>query len=74
MIESVIRVSKISQLIGLTSTTLVYGPLVSPTTKSISIAQELIRILQNTPQNTKSIEIIKNHLDIIKIFGNIEFR
>lgn len=74
LIESVIRVSKISQLIGLTSTTLVYGPLVSPTTKSISIAQELIRILPNTPQNTKSIEIIKNHLDIIKIFGNIEFR
>lgn len=74
LIESVIRVSKISQLIGLTSTTLVYGPLVSPTTKSISIAQELIRILPDTPQNIKSMEVIKNHLDIIKIFGNIEFR
>lgn len=74
LIESVIRVSKISQLIGLTSTTLVYGPLVSPTTKSISIAQELIRILPDTPQNIKSMEVIKSHLDIIKIFGNIEFR
>lgn len=74
LIESVIRVSKISHLIGLTSTTLVYGPLVSPTTKSISIAQELIEMLPNTLKNNKSIEIIKNHLDIIKIFENIEFR
>lgn len=74
LIESVIRVSRLSQLIGLTSTTLVYGPLVSPNTKSISIAQELIRILPNTPQNIKGIEVIKNHLDIIKIFGNIEFK
>lgn len=74
LIESVIRVSQISQLIGLTSTTLVYGPLVSPTTKSISIAQELIRILPDTSQNIKGSDVIKNHLSIIKIFGNIEFR
>ena len=73
LIESVIRVSKISQLIGLTSTTLVYGPLISPDTKSMSIAEELIRILPNSSQNTKGTEVIKNHLDIIKIFGNIEF-
>ncbi len=74
LIESVIRLSKISRLIGLTSTTLVYGPLVSPTTKSISIAQELTAMLPHTQNNIKGIETIKDHLDIIKIFENIEFR
>ena len=73
LIESVIRVSQISQLIGLTSTTLVYGPLVSPNTKSISIAQELTKLLPSTPKNNKGIEVINNHTEIIKIFENIEF-
>ena len=74
LIESVIRLSKISQLVGLTSTTLVYGPLVSPTTKSISIAQKLIKMLPPTQTNIKGIETIESHLDIIKIFDNIEFK
>ena len=74
LIESVIRLSKISQLIGLTSTTLVYGPLVSPTTKSISIADNLIAMLPHTQTNSKGIDVIQSHLDIIKIFDNIEFR
>lgn len=74
LIESVVKVSKIRQLIGLTSTTLVYGPLVSANTRSISIAAELCSILPKTSKNLEGIKVINEHLKIIKIFDNIEFR
>lgn len=74
LIESVIRLSKINKLIGLTSTTLVYGPLVSTSTESISIAQELITMLPYTHDNIKGIEVMSQHLEIVKIFKNISFR
>ncbi|WP_227429030.1 alpha-2,8-polysialyltransferase family protein [Psychrobacter sp. I-STPA6b] len=74
LIESVVKISKLSQLIGLTSTTLVYGSLISPNTKSISIANELIKMLPNNKENQKGIDVIKQHLEIIRIFENIEFR
>ena len=40
LIESVIKISNISTVIGITSTTLVYAPLVSSKTKSISIVSQ----------------------------------
>lgn len=74
LIESVIRISKIKQLVGLTSTTLVYGPLVSPETKAISIADQLMEILSTTPRNLKGFKEIELHLAELKLFDNIEFR
>ena len=74
LIESVIRISKIKQLVGITSTTLVYGPLVSVETKAISIAEELMRILSTKPSNFKGFKEIELHLAELKLFDNVEFK
>ena len=73
LIESVIKVSGIRSVVGLTSTTLVYAPLVSSKSNSISIAEELIALLSSNKANTVGIKTILEHLQILKIFENIEF-
>lgn len=73
LVEPVIKVSNIQKVIGLTSTALVYAPLVSNGTQSISVAQALIDNLPKTEQNTIGINTIEGHLEILKIFNNIQF-
>lgn len=73
LVEPVMRVSNIQKVIGLTSTALVYAPLVSHHTQSISVAQALIDNLPKTEQNVIGITTIKEHLEILKIFDNIQF-
>lgn len=73
LIEPVIKVSGIGTVIGLTSTTLVYAPLINEGSKSISIAQTLIERLPKSKQNIKGCQTMSEHLKIIKIFDNIEF-
>lgn len=73
LIEPVIKVSGISTVIGLTSTTLIYAPLINEGTKSISIAQTLMARLPKSKQNIKGCQTMSEHLKIIEIFDNIEF-
>lgn len=73
LVEPVIKASNIQKVIGLTSTALVYAPLISHHTQSISIAQALIDNLPKTEQNTIGSTTIKEHLEILKIFDNIQF-
>jgi len=74
LIESVIRLSQIDRLVGITSTTLVYGIKVSPNTRAISIASELIDLLSSNKRNHKAFADIELHLAELKLFKNIEFR
>lgn len=73
LVEPVMKVSNIQKVIGLTSTALVYAPLVSHHTQSISVAQALIDNLPKTEQNAIGSATIKEHLEILKIFDNIQF-
>lgn len=73
LVEPVIKVSNIQKVIGLTSTALVYAPLVSENTQSVSVAQALIDNLPKTEQNAIGSSTIKEHLEILKIFDNIQF-
>lgn len=73
LIEPVIKASKISTVVGLTSTTLVYAPLISQGTRSISIAQVLMDKLPKNKQNIEGSKVIAEHLEIIRVFDNIEF-
>lgn len=73
LIESVIKVSKIRCLVGIASTTLIYAPLISPATKSISIAYQLIELIQSKKNNHKGIKTIQEHIKILKIFNSTEF-
>lgn len=73
LVEPVIKASNIQKVIGLTSTTLVYAPLISKNTQSISIAQYLIDNLPKTEQNLVGCKVIQEHLEILKTFNNIDF-
>ena len=73
LIESVIKVSKIRCLVGIASTTLIYAPLISPTTKSISIADKLVKLMESKKNNHKGVKNIQEHIEILKIFNSTEF-
>lgn len=73
LIEPVIKVSEIGTVVGLTSTTLVYAPLINEGTRSISIAKALIKKLPKSKQNISGCQTIADHLKIIEIFDSIEF-
>lgn len=73
LVEPVIKVSNIQKVIGLTSTALVYAPLVSKNTQAISVAQALIDNLPKTEQNAIGSSTIQEHLEILKVFNNIQF-
>lgn len=73
LVEPVIKISGVQKVIGLTSTTLVYAPLISENTQSISVARALMNHLPKTDQNAIGCRTIQDHLDILKIFPNIQF-
>lgn len=73
LIEEVVKVSKVQGVIGITSSALVYSPLLSPECKSYSIADTLVSNLINHTRNTKGIDMIEAHTKILKQFENIYF-
>lgn len=75
LIETVIKLVKFNSVIGITSTTLIYTPLISPETRVIAIADSLIRLLENRSNLDceKHLDNIKEHLKIIRVFNNITF-
>tara|TARA_R110000850_G_scaffold95327_1_gene200383 strand:- start:19 stop:1311 length:1293 start_codon:yes stop_codon:yes gene_type:complete len=73
LIEEVVKVSKVQGVIGITSSALVYSPLLSPGCKSYSIADTLVSNLINHTRNTKGIDMIEAHTKILKQFENIYF-
>lgn len=75
LIEALIKLVKFERVIGITSTTLVYTPLISSKTQVISIADSLIRFFEENKSidSKNSILNIKNHLKILRRFQNIEF-
>lgn len=69
LIESLISIAQPKMLVGLTSTSLVYSPLVSSSTKSISIARSFVDLVRLN--NNDGCKLILEHLDILKSFNNI---
>jgi len=70
---TIIMLNKIQGVIGLTSTSLVYTPIISKETKVYSIASILLDKIDNSLDNKNGISLIKNHFDILKSFEHIYF-
>ncbi len=70
LIEPTIQAINPQGVIGLTSTSLVYAPLVSPYTKVYSIKPWFINLIPSIGNET-GIEILNNHFDILKQFKHI---
>ena len=73
LIEPTIAMLKIQGVIGLTSTTLVYAPIVSQRTNVYSIAPILLDRISKSLDNKNGIFLIKEHFKILKCFPHIYF-
>lgn len=71
LIESIISTVKIRGVIGLTSTVLVYAPMVSSKTTTYSIVPLFLKNISNN-ENRKGIEILYEHFEILKNFKHIK--
>ncbi|MEA3315924.1 MAG: alpha-2,8-polysialyltransferase family protein [Campylobacterota bacterium] len=72
LIEPTIQAVNPKGVIGLTSTSLVYAPLVSPNTKVYSIKPWFTNLVPMIG-NEKGIEIINDHFDILKQFKHVVY-
>lgn len=74
LIETVIRVVGFESVVGLTSTVLMYTPLISPQTKVISVANLLVRFFEQSNENIKNDIVlnIKNHAAILENFKKVK--
>ena len=70
LIEPTIQMVKPKGVIGLTSTSLVYAPLVSPKTKVYSIKPWFINLIP-TENNQTGIDIINDHFKILQQFKHV---
>lgn len=70
LIEPVIKKFKIKMLIGLTSSSLVYSPLISKKCQPYSIAPLMLELCNNE-QSKKGIITLSQHFDILKNFKNV---
>lgn len=70
LIEPVIKKFKIKMLIGLTSSSLVYSPLISNKCQPYSIAPLMLELCNNK-QSRKGIITLSQHFDILKNFTNV---
>jgi hypothetical protein len=70
LIEPTIQFVKPKGVIGLTSTSLVYAPLVSPYTNVYSIAPWFLSMIPSV-KNQNGIEIIQNHFKILEQFKHV---
>lgn len=68
LIEPFIYYTRPKGILGITSSTLIYAPLMSIQTFSISIANVLINSLKKQDQNTS---LIEKHLKIIQIYEHV---
>lgn len=75
LIEPIIYVSQVKEVFGITSTVLVYAPLILEKCKSVSIAKSLIEEIKLNSSHDKKTNIteIEQHLEILYIFKNIIF-
>lgn len=71
LIEPTISMVKPKAVLGLTSTTLVYVPLVSPKTQVYSIALPFLKIVSQNSYNQNGASIISEHLEILKDFHHV---
>lgn len=73
LIESVLYESDIKTIIGLTSSTLIYAPLLYDGVRPISIANLLIEeMATNGAIKTEILDTIREHLAIIRLFDVVE--
>lgn len=73
LIEPLLHTSGVKTVIGLTSSTLIYIPLLFDDVRSISIATLLIDAMENSQVgNTKALATLKEHLAIIHLFEKVE--
>lgn len=73
LIESVLYESGIKTIIGLTSSTLIYAPLLYDGVRPISIANLLIEeMTTNGVIKTETLDTIREHLAIIRLFDVVE--
>tara|TARA_R110002051_G_scaffold200569_1_gene267407 strand:+ start:8237 stop:9559 length:1323 start_codon:yes stop_codon:yes gene_type:complete len=73
LIEEVVRQSNVKGVIGITSSALVYAPIVSEDCTSYSLAKILLEKLKEKPENLKGINMITSHLSMIENFENVIF-
>ena len=71
LIEPTVAVLKPRAVLGLTSTALVYVPLVSVQTAVYSIALKFLNQISLKSYNRNGIKIIKEHLDILRDFKHV---
>lgn len=71
--ESLIAASSIKTIIGMTSSTLIYAPLIRQDVQVVSIAQCLINRLQWSPECQTGISVLQQHLAILERFDGIAF-
>lgn len=71
LVESLLKVSGIKKVIGITSSVLMYTHLIDQDAKAISIANHLIDRLSNYSECRKGLEDISKHLHIIYKFDSI---
>jgi len=71
LVEPIIAVVKLRGIIGLTSTTLVYAPMISSITKVYSIAPIFLDKIMLNSYNQKGINIMYEHFKILQNFDHI---
>ncbi|HGH6887856.1 TPA: alpha-2,8-polysialyltransferase family protein, partial [Neisseria meningitidis] len=71
LIDPLIYLTTPKGIIGLTSTSIVYTPLLSPTTQCLSIGQIVIDSIHHTAQQENT-ALIEEHLEIVKQFDFIK--
>jgi len=72
LIEPTVAVLKPRAVLGLTSTALVYVPLVSPKTNVYSIADKFLNQISTKSYNKNGVKIIEEHLDILRGFSHVK--
>lgn len=68
LIEPFIYYTRPKGILGITSSTLIYAPLMSSQTSSISLSNILVNLLKDREQNTN---LIEKHLKIIQIYQHV---
>lgn len=71
LIEPTVAVLQPRAVLGLTSTALVYVPLVSPKTNVYSIASKFLNRISSKSYNKNGVKTIKEHLDILRDFSHV---
>lgn len=71
--EALIALSSIQTVVGITSSTLIYAPLINPEIRVLSIADVICRDLANQQGCEKGTKVIAEHAKILQKFDAVEF-